>query len=187
MLHVLVGSNEDDYDAVVDAARKRGAVLGWVVPKTAAVGDRVLLFTRSRGFVAHASIATEGTPGEFGRKQVRRADVGPVVLFPNPVPLAYVTQVLSEWGWATYPRSYTTPPPSVADALVAALDHFQRDLGPSEIDQTDSFTEGRMRRELVVRYERDPMARAACIRHHGTTCAVCVFSYGGTYGPKSRG
>jgi hypothetical protein len=36
MLHVLVGSNDDDFDAMVDAARKGGAVLGWVVPKAAA-------------------------------------------------------------------------------------------------------------------------------------------------------
>jgi hypothetical protein len=34
----------------------------------------------------------------------------------------------------------TTPPPSVADTLVAALDDFQRDLGPDEADQTDMFT-----------------------------------------------
>jgi hypothetical protein len=48
MLHVLVGSNDDDFNTLVDAARDGKTAVGWVVPKKAAVGDRVLLFTRVR-------------------------------------------------------------------------------------------------------------------------------------------
>jgi hypothetical protein len=187
MMHILVGSNDDDFDAVVDAAKRGGAVRDWVVPKTAAVGDRVFLFTREHGFVASASIVSKGTPGEFGKKQVYRADVGPVVLLPCPVPLAYVTSILPQWGWATYPRSYTTPPESICDALDGAIDDFQSGLGPGEPDQPDTYTEGKMRRALAVRYERDPEARAACIRHYGAVCAVCGFAYGEIYGPKVDG
>lgn len=34
----------------------------------------------------------------------------------------------------------------------------------------------------VNRYERDPEARRACIAHHGTSCAVCGFSFEVAYG-----
>lgn len=185
-LHVLVGSN-DDYDAVVDAAKTGGTVHGWVVPKTASVGERVLLFTRSRGFVASASIASKGMPGEFGKKHVHLADVGPMVLLPCPVPLAYITSILPQWGWATYPRSYTTPPESICEVLNTVIDDFQRDLGPGEFNQTDTYTEGKIHCALSVRYERDPTARAACIRHYGAVCSICGFAYGEIYGPKVDG
>jgi hypothetical protein len=187
MLHVLVGSNDEDFDAVVDAARDGKRVVGWVVPKKAAVSDRVLLFTRSRGFVADALIASDKEPGEFGKKHVFRADIGPVRLFPSPIPLAYIAKVLPEWAWATYPRSYTTPSTSVEEALLAAIQAFQVDLGPAEAGAIETFTEGTAHRQLVSRYERDPNARAECIRHHGTACAVCGFSYGETYGPEFDG
>jgi len=187
MLHVLVGGNADDFDTVVDAGRNGESVIGWVVPKKAVVSDHVLLFTRSRGFVADALVASPQVPGEFGQKHIFRADVGPVRLFSSPIPLAFITRVIPEWPWATYPRSYTTPPPPIAEALLAAIRGFQVDLGSSEADSTETFTEGMVHRQVVSRYERNPNLRAACIRHHGPACAVCGFSYGETYGPEFDG
>jgi hypothetical protein len=187
MLHVLVGSNAADFETIVDAARNGENVADWVVPKKAAVGDRVLLFTRSRGFVADALIASPKVPGEFGQKQILRADVGPVRLFPSPIPLAYIVKVIPEWPWATYPRSYTTPPPEIAEALLAAIRGFETDLGLDDGADTGTFTEGTVHQQTVSRYERNPDARAACIRHYGTACAVCGFSYGETYGPEFDG
>ena len=187
MLHVLVGSNDDDFNTLVDVARDGKRAVGWVVPKKAAGGDRVLLFTRSRGFVADALVASEKEPGEFGQKRVFRADVGPVRLFPSPVPTAYIVKVMPEWPWPTYPRSYTTPPEPIAEALLAAIRAFEIDLGPVEADSTETFTEGKVHQQTVSRYERDPGARAACIRHHGVACAVCGFTYGEVYGPEFEG
>jgi 5-methylcytosine-specific restriction enzyme A len=39
----------------------------------------------------------------------------------------------------------------------------------------------------VNRYERDPYARRICLAHHGTSCAVCGFSFEATYGSEGRG
>ncbi len=36
-------------------------------------------------------------------------------------------------------------------------------------------------------YERDPRARAECIRLFGTTCVICGFNFGATYGELGEG
>ena len=172
MVHVLVGSNDDDFAAIVEAGQAGGSVNGWVVPKTAGIGDSVIMFTRSKGFVGRGAVASALVPATFGKKQVHRADVGPITLFPAPVPLAYVSDRLPDWGWATYPRSYTTPPAPIVEALEAAFDDFHRDLGPLDGERAQ-FSEGRSYHDLGLRYERDPAARAACIQHYGTACDVC--------------
>lgn len=45
-----------------------------------------------------------------------------------------------------------------------------------------AFTEGQRIPVLVNRYERDRRARDECIKHHGTSCRVCGFSFGERYG-----
>ena len=43
-----------------------------------------------------------------------------------------------------------------------------------EIDGSEAdYHEGAVQSVKVNRYERDPRARAVCIRHHGTKCKVC--------------
>jgi 5-methylcytosine-specific restriction enzyme A len=49
------------------------------------------------------------------------------------------------------------------------------------------YPEGALRRVAVNRYERDRRARAACIAHHGTNCAVCGFDFETRYGKLGRG
>ena len=44
------------------------------------------------------------------------------------------------------------------------------------------YTEGTVLRVSVNRYERDAKARAACLRHHGTRCAVCALDFSERYG-----
>jgi 5-methylcytosine-specific restriction protein A len=48
------------------------------------------------------------------------------------------------------------------------------------------FPEGALSRVEVNRYERDPRAREACLRHWGYRCAVCDFSFEEIYGPLGR-
>ena len=42
--------------------------------------------------------------------------------------------------------------------------------------------EGASKKVLVNKYERDPRNRLACIKHYGTSCAVCGFDFGKVYG-----
>lgn len=61
------------------------------------------------------------------------------------------------------------------------------ELGPAPIaDPTlpapGTYPEEALSRVEVNRYERNPEARRACLAHHGTTCAVCGFSFEIKYG-----
>lgn len=49
------------------------------------------------------------------------------------------------------------------------------------------YREGARALVTANRFERDPKARQACIRHHGTRCAVCRFDFESVYGERGKG
>ena len=61
------------------------------------------------------------------------------------------------------------------------------DLLPEELDASLTRIEGARYQITVNAYERDPRARQLCIARHGTTCAICEFSFGAVYGPVAEG
>ncbi len=58
---------------------------------------------------------------------------------------------------------------------------------PDEVDESTHLIEGATRRITVNAYERNPEARRECIRRHGTTCCICGFDFGKTYGKSAEG
>ena len=60
-----------------------------------------------------------------------------------------------------------------------------RTLG--EVDDGATYEEGATLHVLVNRYERDPKARAKCIEHHGTRCAICKLDFETRYGEIGQG
>jgi 5-methylcytosine-specific restriction protein A len=67
-------------------------------------------------------------------------------------------------------------PPSAFPSEVLSNEAFPTDLSEG------TFPEGAATRVPVNRYERSAAARAACIRHHGTRCAVCNVDFRERYG-----
>ncbi len=57
---------------------------------------------------------------------------------------------------------------------------FPEEIAPGTI------SEGATRTVQVNAYERNPEARRRCIDAHGTSCAVCQFSFGEMYGDFAR-
>ena len=55
-----------------------------------------------------------------------------------------------------------------------------------ELPDDSNFSEGAKQRVTVNKYERDPKARAECIRIHGYTCRVCNFEFEQVYGELGR-
>lgn len=56
---------------------------------------------------------------------------------------------------------------------------------PSRLDTSSHGTlpEGAKRTVTVNAYERNPLARSACIAHHGYSCKVCGVDLGAKFGP----
>jgi len=86
-----------------------------------------------------------------------------------------VSFILRELGWAVVQPSYALKHPSDVFHL------------PEEALIADGFEEGAAVKVQVNRYERDPLARAYCIKHHGTTCVACGRSLAEQYGPQVIG
>lgn len=53
---------------------------------------------------------------------------------------------------------------------------------PEEIDHAEAYFEGASTTVSVNSYERSAEARAACIAHHGYSCAACGFDFEQVYG-----
>lgn len=76
--------------------------------------------------------------------------------------------------------------PSVIEALRelgigdAGTWSFQEELGIEE-----PLVEGASFTVQVSAFERNPVARQKCVTHYGTSCAVCGFNFGTTYGSSA--
>lgn len=52
---------------------------------------------------------------------------------------------------------------------------------PEEVDE-QKFPEGAICKVTINKYERDPKARRACLKHYGYTCQGCSFDFKKAYG-----
>ena len=124
MTHVLVGNHHPDHDLLVDAANNPRSTVDWVVPKAARPGDEAVVFIGGYGFVATGEVMSPPTKGSFNNRSIYRADLGEIKMLDPPVPVERVLEQIPEWKWPTYPRSYTTPSPDVAQQLVRVIEEY---------------------------------------------------------------
>jgi 5-methylcytosine-specific restriction protein A len=105
------------------------------------------------------------------------------------------TNLDSAWAKTTpYSLKVTTPDDAAAAIplllYVAQNPSRRRRQGvvvlPSEDAAADRW-EGNRTIIYVNRYERDPKARAACVKIFGTSCTVCGFDFGKRYGEIGDG
>jgi 5-methylcytosine-specific restriction enzyme A len=77
-------------------------------------------------------------------------------------------------------------------SVVEALDRFglapdRSSVLQEELGMQIELTEGASYTVQVNAFERNPVARQMCIAHYGTTCSVCGFDFGATYGRVADG
>jgi len=58
---------------------------------------------------------------------------------------------------------------------------------PDEVDAVQTFREGAVRQVSVNAYEREPKARQKCIDYYGSSCYICDFDFGKTFGQPGKG
>lgn len=171
---------------ILNAVESRGR-LEWVVPKTASVGDAAVFFISSPGFVARGIIET---PPQPHRTRDRRyvAYVSSITALTTPVPRAFVSEHISDWGWPhARTLSYTSVSGDREEQLFSLLDSYQASFAVPPVDTSAPRIEGAATSALVTVYERDLVARQRCIQHYGSACVVCGFSFGETFGEEAKG
>jgi hypothetical protein len=70
---------------------------------------------------------------------------------------------------------------------VRATTHRPEYFSPEEVDSNADFIEGTVRSVRVNAYERNREAREGCLRHYGTICFACGFSFPAAYGEHFSG
>jgi hypothetical protein len=179
LLHVLVGTSAD-YDTLIAGADR---VEDWIVPKRAQSGDEVLVHVTPHGIVGFGVIDTPPFPATFRGRPGYRSAVSGIRLVPVPVPAPFLADALPRWGWPRYPRSYTSVPPEFASQIFALVDGYQDGFAPDRAN----FQEGGASIQQVTSFERNPRARAACLRYYGTSCFICGFDFAAEFGQEFEG
>jgi hypothetical protein len=132
-LHILQGGVQNGDKRWLETAARRGAGRKrWVVPKSATVGDDVIIYIGGHGLFATATIASSPKPRRDWPNRYGAA-ISSVRLIKPPISLAVLQQYAPKLAWTTYPRSITTPLPAVAERLRALIAKRRRHRG-TELD-----------------------------------------------------
>ncbi len=186
MTHIL--NTQNDFVEKVFDAEGTDTLLKWTIPKGARIGDNALIYAGSQGIFGRAKILSAAAVVEdMGWHGRYSGDVGEVHIFEMFVPVDHIRIEMPDFGWARYPRSYTTLDESVAAQLETVIADYHRDNLDLEADSLAPATEGARRLVYINSYERSRTAREACKRIHGTSCTVCGFDFGAAYGSSFCG
>ena len=116
-LHIVQGGIENgDRDWLVKAARKGWSASHWTAPKTAAVGDEVVIFIGGIGFFATGEVTSTPRP-DRSRPGRYSAGVTSIRLIDPPISLSAIIRAIPGLTWTVYPRSYTTPSNKIANKI----------------------------------------------------------------------
>jgi 5-methylcytosine-specific restriction endonuclease McrA len=136
VLHIVQGGVDNGDKASLERSVKRGfRVDRWMVPKSAAIGDELVIYIMGHGLFATATVA--GTPTK--RKDwLNRygAAISSLRLIIPPISLGVVKRDVPSWAWTRYPRSITSPKASVSIQLRALVKNRRRYRG-AELEDRD--------------------------------------------------
>jgi hypothetical protein len=109
--HVTVGAGAD-LNAYIERNLGRGPAGEWPVPKTAQVNELVVILVPALHgkFHAFGRVATAPASGKWGNKKQYFSKIDDLHVITPAVPVLFLKDELPDWGWASYPRSYTTVP-----------------------------------------------------------------------------
>jgi hypothetical protein len=130
-LHIVQGGIENG-----DKARlQRGTADWWMVPKTAAVGDEVVICILGIGLFATARV-TSGPRSRKDWPKRYRANMDSFKLIQPPISLVVLRREIPDFSWLKYPRGITTPPSDVADHIRALIRRRQEgDVESANMDE----------------------------------------------------
>ena len=134
-LHIVQGGIQNGDKALLERlARGSQMTRSWVVPKSVAPEDEVVIYIRGYGFFATALAKSQAEPRTDWKNRYG-AGLDSISLIEPPVSLAAIRRHIPDLEWAKYPRSITTPPPEIADRIRGLISGRRK----GEIDFDDDF------------------------------------------------
>lgn len=99
-------------------------------------------------------------------------------LYNQPVPLSQLSITVRQYGYKLSEAEFD----ELLKLANGSTDFHYMPLLPEEVLKAKTYTEGAVKAIIVNAYERNPEARADCIRHYGMKCAVCGLTMADLYG-----
>lgn len=162
-------------------------------------GDRMFLMkvgTEPKGIVATGFVTTHPFLDRHWSEENKgafyiQADLE-VLLNPDEEPILTVDILkngrLTTQNW-TPQASGIAVRPEIVDELEAVWFNFlatsevrHNPFLPTKKQTQKTYTEGTPNQITLTKYERNPFARKACIKHHGLSCVACGFDFEQVYG-----
>jgi hypothetical protein len=113
-LHLLNGGyGNGDKELLEKVSRGTGRAKAWVTPKSAAIGDEVVINVANYGFFATGRIASKTKPSAYWQNRYC-ANLDLIQLIEPPISLSDVRKYIPDLKWAKYARSITTPSIDIA-------------------------------------------------------------------------
>jgi 5-methylcytosine-specific restriction endonuclease McrA len=188
ILHIVQGGIENGDKAWLEkAARLKRDAKTWVAPKSARVGDEVVIYVLDQGFFATARVGSLPQPRS---DWPNRYGVGltSIRLITPAISIGMIRQAIPELKWAEYPRSITTPPPRIAERIRNMIarrrktglpDLKEKVLGVAGMDELRAVaiscarpSVGQMRRSAICRLGSQAIVRYVQRRANGQ-CEGC--------------
>jgi 5-methylcytosine-specific restriction endonuclease McrA len=117
MLHIVQGGIDNGDKAWLErAAKRRLRATAWVAPRSAEVGDDVVIYVGGFGFFATARVDSNPRRRRDWPKRYGTALTN-VRLIRPPISLGAIKRSVPRLNWANYPRSITTPARNIADQV----------------------------------------------------------------------
>lgn len=133
VLHIVQGGIDNgDKKQLERAARKNLSVPSWIVPKSAAIGDEVVIYVSGYGFFATAKVKTRAKQ-RVDWKNRYGAGLNLIKLIDPAISIGAIQRHIPKLTWARYPRSITTPPPEVAPQIRKLISE-RRKTGIPDLD-----------------------------------------------------
>lgn len=134
------------------------------------VGDELSWFGKTRAHIGQPSIQSLLAPDSTVLVFYRDDDRAPFAFGGRATAARYTDSIPIHVTWS-FERSA----------------HQRPEVLPEELPkEPDAYLEGAVKRVVVNAYERNPHARAACLRAHGHSCVVCGFNFAQVYGEIGR-
>ncbi|MDQ0028438.1 HNH endonuclease [Arthrobacter bambusae] len=184
-----------NYEAVIDQIAQTGRFLErWNIGRHRKIqaGSQAWLFlqgadSHGRGLIGHGVVMSESyeAPQPAEAKGIARyVSVAFDALLPlgGQIPPSVLSTEVPGVPWDALRGSGSLLPPESEPGL----HRVWREHGPMAPEpwQTvpGTYPEGAISRIETNRYEQDPEGRRICLAFHGTSCAVCAFSFEVSYG-----
>jgi len=98
------------------------------------------------------------------------------------IPLAYLQEKYPDCAWTPQGGGMSIPDEIASDLFVQIQSDNKFSFLPSEKKEIELYAEGKQRTLTYRTYDRNPVARQACIERYGYSCTVCGFSFENAYG-----